>query len=431
MPPQTRGTARGRAAKTRANTAIRETFSEDGIALNMSNTNSQAMGNTILDYSEAESSACRGNKQASRVSPHDSRVENLEEDMAHVKRDISGINGKLDMLLSATLDKPLARSTPPKRNMSPYNDDHDAGPPELSPAVSSRHASRTQHAGSRNGRQRAVQDQECLTLPPPRTLRQQANKDGYVDAQLAREELRVAHTDGKSSVLTDIFITKLIAKPYMYVDRDGLHTIKQKLDVRATLTVIEYTNAMIALLCDSRAFQPTDINNILQHLYQVTLDSMSRPWPAVRKWSQYIWDCVENHKCTWADYTFIQNERVRLAMTGAGTAASQINFHDHGGTPSGAHITVEVVCRDFNSPVGCRHNATHEQGNMRFAHICSYCDACTRRCYHSFQACRRKQQGNVTQDATGQIGAATIHQHPNSRNWPHGKGSSQLPKNGY
>ena len=93
MPPQTRGTARGCAAKTKANTTIKDTFSEDGIALNMSN-NSQAMGNTILDYSEAESSACRGNKQASRDSPHDSRVENLEEDMAHVKRDISGINGK-------------------------------------------------------------------------------------------------------------------------------------------------------------------------------------------------------------------------------------------------------------------------------------------------------------------------------------------------
>ena len=50
MPPQTRGTARSHATKTKANTAIRDTFSEDGIALNMSN-NSQAMGNTILDYS--------------------------------------------------------------------------------------------------------------------------------------------------------------------------------------------------------------------------------------------------------------------------------------------------------------------------------------------------------------------------------------------
>jgi hypothetical protein len=61
------------------------------------------------------------------------------------------------------------------------------------------------------------------TIPPLAHLRREQDFDGYIAQQLATEEMADHPTDGKSAIVNDIYAKKMIAKPYMYMDRGRVH----------------------------------------------------------------------------------------------------------------------------------------------------------------------------------------------------------------
>lgn len=189
-----------------------------------------------------------------------------------------------------------------------------------------------------------------------------------------------------------------------------MQTPKQKLDVRATLSMIEYVNSTLVLLQDSDAFRQEDLPHILAHLTAVTTDAMVRPWGVLRAWSQYIWDCVERGKCLWTSYQFIQDERVRMSFisgTPSGNSASGNTSHK-----SGPHNIKIVLCRDYNAVSGFRFNGTHEDQSVKYLHACSHCDAMGRRSSHSYMRCHSKLDS----------GSHSNHISHDNRQWHHGNG---------
>ena len=279
------------------------------------------------------------------------RIDMLERDVGLVNSKVDNIDAKLDLLIAAA--NPSRHSSTPRR---PH-----PGPVPLSPTATH--------------------------LPPPRQLRQDANRTGYVDHMLEEEKFRAHPVEGKTHLAPDIFTESLLPKPYMYATREGCTTLKQKLEVRTKLSAMEYINAALSLVNDKRAVQPRDRDDILRHLQDVTHDAMERPWEFVRRWTQHVWDAVEAKEITWADDQSIQNRRIRIAITGGG-----------GGSKPAAHAEqdsrgskTEVICRPFNNRAGCRQRSHHDEGQVRWLHICSFCDSVGRHCTgHNAIGCNNK-----------------------------------------
>lgn len=239
-------------------------------------------------------------------------------------------------------------------------------------------------------------------LPPPHTLVAEENRDGTIDRIISKEDYRSASNHGKLN-----YNELGMAKPYMFLYRPGLQTPKQKLDLRAGLSMIEYINSTLLLLQDSEAFRQEDLPHIMAHLTAVTTDAMARPWAAVRAWSQYIWDCVEKGKCKWDGYQFIQDERVRMSFI-SGTPSGDSAHIDS--SKSGSHDVRVVLCRDYNSVSGCRFHSSHEEQNIKHLHACSHCDAMGCRSSHSYQRCRSKME----------LVSHTAHAQHDNRQWHQG-----------
>lgn len=247
--------------------------------------------------------------------------------------------------------------------------------------------------------------QHSATLPPPHVLVRQQNQDGALDDMLSKEEYKSSANHGKLN-----YNELGMAKPYMFIYREGLQTPRQKLDVRATMSMLEYINGTLLLLQDADAFRQEDLPHILVHLTAVSTDAMVRPWGAVRAWSQYIWDCIEKGKCTWTSFQFIQNERVRMSFisgTPSGSSAGTSISHK-----PVSHEMRTVLCREYNSVSGCRHNGTHDDQSVKYLHACCHCDSMGRRSAHSYQRCRSKMDaGNHNNDNRQWYQGNQRHQH--------------------
>lgn len=227
-------------------------------------------------------------------------------------------------------------------------------------------------------------------MPAPQVIIREENHDGALDKLLAKEDYRSASTQGKP-----ISSDQAMVKPYMYIDREGMQTPKQRLEVRSTMSFNEYINCTLLLVNDDEAYNKNDLPHILRHLSAVATDAMFRPWPSVRRWTQAIWDYVERGKCQWDSETFIQNERVRMSYMCGPQANANVNQSNSARSAS-QDPCVMVVCRDYNGPSGCRYHNNHEDKNVKHLHICSHCDTLGRKSNHSYQRCRSKnnfQQG--------------------------------------
>ena len=259
---------------------------------------------------------------------------------------MKGIDAKLDLLIAAA--NPVSSSTP------------------------------------KTGARREEGRDDCL--PPPRRLRQDENRAGYVDLMLQQERFRPAQVDGKAQLATDVFTENLLPKPYMYVTREGSQTVKQKLDQRASLSALEYIHAFVKLVNDHRAYDPAHKDDMLRHLQDVIHDAMDRSWEAVRRWTQQVWDAVERQDLRWGDTQLIQNMRVMSAIA-AGQKATASGAVDH---KLGKQ---EVICRQFNTRAGCRQRTHHDEGQVRHIHLCAFCDSLGRHCPgHNVMGCNNKTQ---------------------------------------
>ena len=257
---------------------------------------------------------------------YDARISVLEGNVHQVRQEVAGINSKLDVLVNVALSqqKPKAQSTPPaSRQLVDWSQDSNDTIP-------------------------------YVPMPKPSVLRREANYDGHVDRLMRADRFNPPHNEGKQNIVSAPFVDCPIAKPYMYIQREECQTLKQKLEVRGTEG----------------------------HMQDVTGDAMDRPWSAVRRWSQFIWDAIERGDMEWADRQAIQNERMRIAMTardGAGAASNH---------PSKLK---EYLCRDFNAKSGCKHRSHHTEDNVRVLHYCAFCDTNNKMSPHSVFACNSKR----------------------------------------
>lgn len=256
-------------------------------------------------------------------------------------------------------------------------------------------------------------------LPPPAVLRREENRRGVIDDMLRREEYQPATGSGKSvKVLNDW----AMPHPYMYIEKEGCDTQKEKLDARPGLNSAEYINAMLLLLDDDSAYAPADKQHIFRHIIQVSTDSLTRPWAPVKKWSQYIWDSVERGRCTWQQDGFIQHARIRISYTSGPAPLATVSTSKKV-TPQ-QQEPVYIVCRDFNSSTGCKSNGTHESGTMKYMHVCAYCDAVGRKSSHSVIKCRAR--GDNANTAYNQF--SDNRQWPNQQQRQHNSGGSYGPQ---
>lgn len=295
---------------------------------------------------------------------------------------ITGLYSRMDNMMKAISDM--------SSQFTQVNSRNDVA--QVQPGVSGRSAP--------NSRPQSVsqpsvthQDQaQLLGLPPPVDLRREENHAGRIDAIVAREDYQQPAGNGKTqSNLSDI----TFYKPYMFLDRENLETMKERLDARKSMTAMEYMSASLSLLDDPAAYDNRDKSNIIKHLLAVSIDARFRPWPAVRQWTQLIWDNIEKGRCKWDNYGFIQDERVRISyMSSTPSAHANINSQQSKSTSAtvqNAQMS-SVVCREFNSQVGCRFNHTHDDGYIKHLHVCSHCDALGRISQHSFQKCRTRNE---------------------------------------
>lgn len=223
-------------------------------------------------------------------------------------------------------------------------------------------------------------------MPTPTQIVREQNRDGYIDTQMEREEYNAGQINGKPG--TD----GAFVKPYMYLDREGIQTERQKLDVRATMTYHEYVCCLLSLLHDNKSHDIEDRQYILAHFHAVAIDAITMPWPNVRRWTQQVWDHIEKGRCKWTSDTFIQNERVRLCYM---SMPQQHTANASGHNASGSAVDLRyVLCREFNSIGGCRHNSSHDDGIVRYLHSCTHCDGVGRKSSHSYQRCRIRVDGH-------------------------------------
>lgn len=300
------------------------------------------------------------------------RIQSVETGLKTVNASVQGLDRKFDKKLDAMmtlLQNSLSQSSGTgDRHQARASSDEDS-PPRSSRFTDHRQSRRPPHVQG---------------IPPPAQLRAQENSDGELDRMFSREEFRMNSANGKNQLCSE----GQIVKPYMYIEREGIQTLRQKLDIRESITPLEYLSASLRLLHDSSAYRPCDRDHILRHTMAVSIDALTRSWPGVRRWSQTIWDSVEKGWCKWDDAGFIHDERVRISYTGAAPSSAS-SSSAVSGRAAGERLP-SFPCKDFNSPSGCKHQASHEDNGIRYSHSCAYCDSMGRRSNHSVQKCRAK-----------------------------------------
>lgn len=308
---------------------------------------------------------------------HEERFNTIESEVSALKTDVGTINGKLDRLIESmaalttndTVSAPAieepgdggsATDTPAPSHVKPSN----ARPPQLHTTTP-----HTRHAGTSNVHH---------------AVDRHLSREEFLQREMDRDKFEFA-ANGRYQYSNDFSSARVMAKPYMYLSRDGLFSVKHKLEARQSITSLEYVDATLALLADRRAFDNRDYNDIMHHLRKVTRDALERPWPAVRRWSQFVWDSIEAGDICWADRDEIQEERVRLCLT------STVSSHQNNVSNVKKHnANAEVICRDYNSRHGCRHREGHGDAHVFYTHCCSYCDSVGKVCFHSVRECERR-----------------------------------------
>ena len=221
----------------------------------------------------------------------------------------------------------------------------------------------------RSGRDRHWSERAAFPRSP-------AREEDFVREFLAKEKMDIPNYDGKQYA-GDIFITRLIPKPYMFVKKLSSASLKKKQDYRPNITANEYVNAFIAMLCDHRARDPADLLHQLRHLHDVSTDALTRPWVNVRDWSQSVFDEIEKGNLAWSDTSQIQFARCQTSFMGSAAATPEAS--DKPIQSQNGHYTREVICTDYNNR-SCTFGGKfkhHVENGVRFTHACLYCYAST------------------------------------------------------
>ena len=207
----------------------------------------------------------------------------------------------------------------------------------------------------------------------------------FVAEQLQREEFVVPRAEDGKVLTSDICAENLYPKPYMFLARTALNTIRKKRDARESMTFNEYLVSFLKMLRHPKTAPYFNHALLLEHLQQIVEDSLIREWSVVRRWSQAMFDKIEKGDHTWEDKSHTQLERIRYALL---AQKSQHNDRQE---------RREVPCRDFNSLTGCIHNGPHLGRHVNFIHVCSLCMSQTRdKMPHIVAGCPRGSRFSIT-----------------------------------
>ena len=273
---------------------------------------------------------------------------------------VQGMNDKFERLLSFL---PTEGSTPAPRDRRQTAARHTHQTPPRAGAPPTRQVWAPPAGDYNTRRGHAGPPPPPADFPHRRTLKGPAY-DNYVEEQLGREDFIATRADDGKGIAQDILTKHLDPKPYMYVKRPGVNTIKKRLDARESLSFNEYMLAYIKMIRDPRADQMVDVHYHLEHLQHLAEDALYRDWASARAWSQETLDEIEKGSYSWEDRQHIQWERLRHAVDASRPA------------PEGPRAVREDranPCRDFNGDRGCTHPTHHGTHPLRFMHICAYC----------------------------------------------------------
>ena len=128
----------------------------------------------------------------------------------------------------------------------------------------------------------------------PQPVQPMHDRDTFKRQHLDKERFDIPAQDGKH-MAGDIYVHKLIPKPYMFVDHLEGKSLKQIQDYKDNVTALEYVNV--------------DFMDQLAHLRDVTEDIVMCTWE-----SNLIFDLVEKGHITWSDTQMIHNYRMRTTV---------------------------------------------------------------------------------------------------------------------
>lgn len=323
-----------------------------------------------------------------RISGIETDVSELKQDVGSLKSDMTSMNGKMDEILEA-MSRLAPRQTTPtsteQRNHSATETqtERQEQPESLANSNSNHSINQNRATASNNHHSGTVNNQQRR---PRQNMSRHMSQDDFIQREMEKDRFAYAEP-GK---ISDCNSSRLFSKPYMYMYRDGISTIKQKLEARQSMTAPEYIDATLSMLSDPRAFHPDDYPDIFDHLRKVSRDALERPWNAVRRWTQYIWDEVESGAIVWADRDIIQEERVRMCVTSVYNNPTIHHQNTYQIPARRAQGMQEVTCRAYNTRNGCQYRESHVDGNVYALHICTYCDSLAKTCYHSVRECERR-----------------------------------------
>lgn len=313
------------------------------------------------------------------------RFVSIETEVSALKEDVSTINTKLDKVLEA-----LAKSASSPATPAPTSGASSTAPQNAQSGTSQQNSTHQQtnsqaQNGLAVGTPSAQENNHNYNIP--QGLSRQMAMEDFIQREMERDQFEYPQS-GRYAYTNDFNSARVLAKPYMYMYRDGLFTIKQKLDARQSMTALEYIDAMLALMADPKAYDRAFLHDMSHHLRKVTRDALERPWPAVRRWTHFVWDSIESGAFTWADRAAIQDERVRICLTG--TASVNTASSNQNSSTRRAAGAQDAICRAYNSRSGCSYRENHMEGYIYNLHICTYCDSLGKACVHSVRECERR-----------------------------------------
>lgn len=344
----------------------------------------------------------------------EARVEYVETEVANIKTDMGVMNEKLDQILQSFA------------NMKTQSNQQNAAPPQTQPQNGASTPQPQTQAGAGVSNNGNTNDTRPKQHHVHHMVGRQMSADEFIEREMQRDRFEFAH-NGRYVYTSDINPARVIAKPYMYLYREGISSIKQKLDARQTMSLNEYVDALLSLLADHRAYHKDDYNDIVHHLTKVVRDALERPWHAVRRWTNFVWDSIESGAFAWADRDVIQDERVRLCMTGMYSNSANNTVQSK---PQAA--SVNVICRAFNTRMGCHQRESHGDGHVWQNHACSYCDSVGKTCFHSVRECERRlahTRNDYPQNRNRQTNYPSNNYNQHQYNQQY-QGAQQYPKNG-
>ena len=280
--------------------------------------------------------------------------ENLQARLGRLEKVFDEVSELKKHILEFTAVIPPAAGTC-EHSSRQHGHDNAHEQPRVDRHPSPHHAGRNEWSGTSHGMD---------YIPNPRQIREDPAARAYISHHADDALPKFTATMGQGNYSAyDCRMRRQIPRPFMYVERDNIQSSRDRAAIRASMSYPEYLNAYLAMLRDHNAVDDRDRPFVLDHLFQVSQDVLSRPWHAVRRWSDTIFDKIDRCEIEWCDREAIHYDRIRISVSATGTTDPE--------------PCVEVMCPHYNNGSCAVKGDQHNEGTVRFVHMCAYCNSLT------------------------------------------------------